>query len=109
MAATRTKWMRSLFGALCLLLAIGVVASANTGLFVRRQLYNTEAFTQHATSLLSNTYVRDGLAQNITDQLIGQIPQFKVAAPLVETAVSAVVGTPEFRDVFGKAAAQLQS
>lgn len=109
MAKSRARWIRSILGAVCLVLAIGVAASANFGLFVHRQLYNTEAFTEHATSLLSNAYVRDSIADSITDELVANVPALGFARGVVKTAVSSAMGTSEFREVFGRAVSELQS
>lgn len=109
MAKSRAKWIRSILGTVCLVVAISVVASANFGAFVHRQLYNTDKFTEHATSLLSNAYVRDSIADSITDEIVANVPALGFARGVVQTAVSSAIGTSEFREVFGRAVGELQS
>jgi len=108
MKSKPVRLTRNIVGAVCLVLAAFLAVSANFGVFVKRELYNTTAFENHTANLIANPDVRESISKAITDQIVQNVPQLKNFQGLATTAVSTLVGTNEFRNVFDNALASAQ-
>jgi uncharacterized membrane protein HdeD (DUF308 family) len=85
---------------------LGVAAAVcllfgGVGLYVKDELVDERAFADRAAAALKDDDVQEVLAEEIVDALVNEASaDFLVVRPLLETAVAAVVGTPQFRTLF---------
>ena len=80
--------------AVCLLLG-------SLGLYARSEIIDERAFADRAAAALKDDAVRDALSRQVVDALVNEASaDLLVVRPLLESAISALVGTPQFRDLF---------
>ena len=108
MQTKRARIIRNILAAVSFVFALVFAASANFGIFVKRELYNTSAFERHTANLIANPDVQESLANEIANQIVLQVPQLKAFSGVVTTAVGAVVGTDQFRELFDESLTSAQ-
>jgi hypothetical protein len=101
--------IRRVVGCVCLMLASFLAIVANIGVYAQRDIYDTERFAKHASALLRDPDVREQLAQSMANALVSEVPQLRSVEPLLATAASAVISTPQFAAVFDDAVRQAHS
>ncbi|HEY7632526.1 MAG TPA: hypothetical protein VH817_17605 [Thermoleophilaceae bacterium] len=80
----------------CVLLLVATLAG-----YVRRTLLDSDQFANRAAATLQDSSVRSLIAEKVTDELVlRQQADLIAARPLIESAVSTLVGGNAFRSVF---------
>ena len=82
-------------------LAAVCLLTGSLGLYARSEIVDERAFADRAAAALKDDDVRDVLARQMVDALVNEASaDLLVVRPLLETAIAALVGTPQFRDLF---------
>ena len=90
-----------------LLLAAAVAgAVAHASLWARGDLLESSQFAARARSALNVPEMRDALAHELADQVVGGVPvDVSAARPQIEQRIADVIATPPFGDVYEAAVA----
>ena len=71
------------------------------GLYAKHEIVDERNFADRASAALKDDDVRDVIAAEITDALVNEASaDLLVVRPLLESAVAAIIGTPQFRTLF---------
>ena len=91
---------RTLATVLVVLASLLLFGAAIAG-YARRALFDSDRFANRATAALSDPAVRTAIGEQVTDQLVLRSQEDLLAArPIIASAVSAIVGSPAFRNLF---------
>ncbi|UJA20634.1 hypothetical protein HJD18_10720 [Thermoleophilia bacterium SCSIO 60948] len=98
---------RRLISPLLIAAAALLIGLAGTLFYVERNLFDSDRFADHAADALAKPDVRDAVADRLTQQIVRAEPDLTGAAPLIESASGAIIGTEAFRRLFASAVADL--
>jgi hypothetical protein len=102
-----TETRRHLSIALAVAGAVLAVAGG-IGLYLRAEVFNAEAFGDHAVEALDDREVREALADRITDQAVASGPDELVnGTPLLRSVVEGALQSSAFRSAFRQGAVSL--
>jgi len=104
--------MRGFIAGLLVLVGLVLVPFADFGIWTRRQLLSTDAFTDLATDVVQQDAVQAALASRIADELGARDSRLRLGRAVLEPAVVQALDTPQFEQVFrlavGSTHAQLE-
>lgn len=106
-AQSKHSWLRPTIVSAIFASILFVIA--NSAFWVNNYIFDTNNFTQVATTSLTSESSRDAIASEITDKLLADYPTAKnVAGNTITKVVSGVLGTDQVENVLGKAVSKLQ-
>jgi len=92
--------MRGVVAGLLLVVGLLLVPFANLGIWTRRQLLPTEAFTDLATEVVQQDAVQAALASRVADEIVTREPSLQIGRFVLEPAVGQALDTPQFEQIF---------
>jgi hypothetical protein len=92
--------LRGLIAGLLLVVGLLLVPFATLGIWTRRELLPTDAFTDLATEVVQQDAVQAALASRLSDELITRQPQLRLGRIVLEPAIVRALDTPQFEAIF---------
>jgi hypothetical protein len=92
--------MRGFVAGLLLFVGFVLVPFATLGIWTRRELLPTDAFTDLATDVVQQDAVQAALASRLADELIARQPQLRLGRVVLEPATVRALDTPQFEAIF---------
>ncbi|HEY8216568.1 MAG TPA: hypothetical protein VIH82_05505 [Acidimicrobiia bacterium] len=92
--------MRGVIAGLLLVVGLVLVPFADLGIWTRRQLLPTDAFTDVATEVVQQDAVQAALASRVADEIVAREPRVRLGRVVLEPAVRQALGTPQFEQIF---------
>jgi hypothetical protein len=75
--------------------------AAGLGFYARSEIVSADGFAERASSVLGDREVRELIAEEVVDGLVEQASSdLLVVRPLLESAITALAGTAQFRQLF---------
>jgi hypothetical protein len=97
--------MRQVLAGLLLVVGLLLVPFADLGIWTRRQLLPTDAFTDLATDVVQQDPVQSALASRVADEIIAREPRVALGRVVLEPAIGRALDTPQFEQIFRLAVA----
>jgi len=92
--------MRGFVAGLLVLAGLVLVPFADLGIWTRREILPTEAFTDLATEIVTQDAVQDALAKRLADELVARQPRLGLGRFVLEPAMRQALDTPQFEAIF---------
>jgi hypothetical protein len=94
---------RRFIAGICLVLAAILTVFAGTGIWLERNVLNTNNFTLTADEVIRDSAVQKAIAEQVVDQIVGNDKKLEIARPFLEPIVQQVVASAPFQKVFDEA------
>ena len=92
--------MRGFLAGLLVFIGLVLVPFADLGIWTRREILPSEAFTDLATEIVTQDPVQDALAARISDELVARQPRLRLGRFVLEPAVRQALDTSQFEAIF---------
>lgn len=101
--------MRKLLAGFLAAVALLVVPLGDLGLWTRRELLNSDAFTSTASDVVQQPDVRGVLADRLVEEIVRQEPRLASSTSIVRPAIVTLIGTKAFQTVFSVAVREMHA
>jgi hypothetical protein len=101
--------MRGFIAGVLVFIGLVLVPFATVGIWVRREILPTDAFTDLATEVVQDDAVSDALANRFLDELEKQEPRLALGRVVLEPATRQAIGTPQFEQIFRTAVGDMHA